>query len=50
MPENVATKMMKQAAREQILHRWDIRIPAGRIKKMSLAQLQEIIRVMSKEQ
>lgn len=50
MPDNIATKMMKQAAREQILHRWDIRIPASRAQKMTLEQLQGIIRIMSKGQ
>jgi hypothetical protein len=39
--------MQKQAAREMILNRWDIKIPMGRLKKMTLSQLQEIIRIMN---
>lgn len=45
---NMVTRMQKQAAREQILHRWDIKIPTHRLNKMSLAQLQGIIQIMSK--
>lgn len=44
---NMITKLQKEAAREQILARWDIKIPAGRLKRMTLAQLQGIIKVMS---
>lgn len=39
MPDSLAIKMQKQAIREEILHRWDIKIPAARAAKLSLAQL-----------
>jgi hypothetical protein len=39
MPDSLTTKMQKQAIREEILHRWDVKIPAARAAKLSLKQL-----------
>jgi hypothetical protein len=48
MPDSVVTKVQKQVIREEILNRWDIKIPAGRAAKLTLDQLKAIRDVLQK--
>lgn len=49
MPDSIATKMQKQVIREQLLALWDIKIPASRVSKLTLEQLQGIRAILQKE-
>lgn len=42
MADSVATKIQKQLIREEILNRWNIRIPLSRAAKLTLDQLRAI--------
>lgn len=47
MSDNLTTKLQKQNLRQEILTRWDIKIPVARAQRLSLAQLEGIKRILS---
>lgn len=49
MADNTVAKVRKQLIREEILNRWDIKIPASRAAKLTVAQLEGIRNILQKD-